>query len=139
MENKNLPIVALFIRYLGVGSIATGVHYSVFLALVASGFADPVLASVSGGVLGAFVSYVGNKRLCFIAKGDCKLQPIRFLLISLAANLGNGMGMWVLIKIDLSPFISQILVTLILTALGFIAHRFWTFNHADITSAFRTP
>lgn len=138
MENTSMSIIALLIRYLGIGLVATGGHYFVFLLLIVNGVTDPVLASVGGGVIGAIISYIGNRRLSFVATGIYKLQPIRFVLVSLATNIGNGVGMWVLIKFNLSPLVSQILVTLTLTALGFTAHRFWTFNHADITSAFRT-
>ena len=139
MEKKSPPILALLIRYLGIGIIATGVHYSVFLVLVATGFSAALLASICGGVAGAIVSFIGNRELCFVANGTRKFQPIRFALVALATNIGNGIGMWFLVKSNLSPLISQVLVTLTLTALGFIAHRFWTFNHADITSASRTP
>jgi putative flippase GtrA len=111
----------------------------VFLVLVATGFSAALLASICGGVAGAIVSFIGNRELCFVANGTRKFQPIRFALVALATNIGNGMGMWFLVKSNLSPLISQVLVTLTLTALGFIAHRFWTFNHADITSASRTP
>lgn len=139
MEMKSPALLALLIRYLGVGFIATGIHYAMFLVLVATEFADPLLASICGGMVGAIASFIGNRTLCFVADGSRKFQPIRFVLVALATNFGNGVGMWFLIKSNLSPLISQVLVTSILTALGFIAHRFWTFNHADITSISREP
>lgn len=107
-----MSIIALLIRYLGIGFVATGGHYFVFLLLIVNGVTDPVLASVGGGVIGAIISYIGNRRLSFVATGIYKLQPIRFVLVSLATNIGNGVGMWVLIKFNLSPLVSQILVTL---------------------------
>jgi putative flippase GtrA len=139
MKKKSLFDLALLIRYLGIGLVATGVHYLVFLALIATRFTDPLLASICGGIVGASVSFIGNKELCFTAIGTRRFQPIRFALVALATNIGNGLGLWFLIKSNLSPIIAQAVVTLTLTAVGFIAHRFWTFNHADITSASRTP
>lgn len=137
---KNRPsVITLLFRYLGVGLIATSAHYAVFLTLVTTAFVTPLLASISGGMVGAIASYFGNRALCFVADGSRKFQPVRFALVALATNFGNGVGMWFLIKSNLSPLISQLLVTVTLTGLGFIAHRFWTFNHADITSFSRAP
>ncbi|MBF8791584.1 GtrA family protein [Pseudomonas monteilii] len=137
---KNRPsVITLLFRYLGVGLIATSAHYAVFLTLVTTAFVTPLLASTSGGMVGAIASYFGNRALCFVADGSRKFQPVRFALVALATNFGNGVGMWFLIKSNLSPLISQLLVTVTLTGLGFIAHRFWTFNHADITSFSRAP
>jgi len=139
MENKSPSLFTLLIRYLGIGLIATGIHYAVFLVLVVTEFTAPLLASIFGGMVGAVASFIGNRALCFVADGSRKFQPVRFALVALATNFGNGVGMWFLIKSNLSPLISQVLVTVTLTALGFIAHRFWTFNHADITSLSRAP
>lgn len=139
MENKSPSLFTLLIRYLGIGLIATGIHYAVFLVLVATESTTPLLASIFGGMVGAVASFIGNRALCFVADGSRKFQPVRFALVALATNFGNGVGMWFLIKSNLSPLISQVLVTVTLTALGFIAHRFWTFNHADITSLSRAP
>ncbi|WP_137163148.1 MULTISPECIES: GtrA family protein [Pseudomonas] len=139
MENKTQPLISLLIRYLGVGFIATGIHYAVFLVLVTTELATPLLASICGGMVGAIASFIGNRALCFVSDGSRKFQPVRFALVALATNFGNGVGMWFLIMSNLSPLISQLVVTLSLTALGFIAHRFWTFNHADITSLSRAP
>ncbi|MFY1028794.1 GtrA family protein [Pseudomonas asiatica] len=139
MKNKCPSLIVLLIRYLGVGLIATGIHYAVFLMLIATAFSTPLLASIFGGIAGATASFLGNRTLCFVADGPRKFQPVRFALVALATNFGNGVGMWFLIKSNLSPLISQVLVTVTLTGLGFIAHRFWTFNHADITSFSRAP
>ena len=139
MEIKSPPLYRLLIRYLGIGFIATAIHYFVFLLLVATEMSTPFLASIFGGLEGAIASFIGNRAYCFKADGFRKFQPLRFALVALATNIGNGVGMWLLIKSNLSPLISQVLVTVTLTALGFIAHRFWTFNHADITSLSRAP
>ncbi|MFN3049223.1 GtrA family protein, partial [Pseudomonas alloputida] len=53
MENQNPPLITLLIRYLGIGFIATGIHYVVFLVLVTTEFATPLLASICGGMVGA--------------------------------------------------------------------------------------
>ncbi|MHA6164092.1 GtrA family protein [Pseudomonas sichuanensis] len=139
MENKSPLLITFLARYLGVGLIATGVHYLIFLALLMTGFAAPLLASICGGMAGAVASYIGNKSYCFVADGSKEFRPFRFALVALATNFGNGVGMWFLIKLNMSPFISQIVMTVAITVLGFIAHRFWTFSHADITSVSRAP
>ncbi|PMY78395.1 sugar translocase [Pseudomonas sp. FW306-2-2C-D06B] len=109
MENQNPPLITLLIRYLGIGFIATGIHYVVFLVLVTTEFATPLLASICGGMVGAIASFIGNRALCFVADGSRKFQPVRFALVALATNFGNGVGMWFLIKSNLSPLISQVL------------------------------
>lgn len=139
MKNKTPSLITLLFRYLGIGVIATGIHYAVFLILFTTEAATPLLVSICGSMAGAVASFIGNKTLCFVADGFRKLQPLRFALVALATNFGNGVGMWLLIKSNISPFISQVLMTVTLTSLGFIAHRFWTFNHADITSISRAP
>lgn len=50
MENQTPPLTTLLIRYLGIGFIATGVHYAVFLLLVTTEFVTPLLASISQAV-----------------------------------------------------------------------------------------
>lgn len=58
MENQTPPLTTLLIRYLGIGFIATGVHYAVFLLLVTTEFVTPLLASICGGMVGAIASFV---------------------------------------------------------------------------------
>lgn len=70
MENQTPPLTTLLIRYLGIGFIATGVHYAVFLLLVTTEFVTPLLASICGGMVGAIASFIGNRALCFVAHGS---------------------------------------------------------------------
>ena len=63
MENQTPPLTTLLIRYLGIGFIATGVHYAVFLLLVTTEFVTPLLASICGGMVGAIASFIGNRAL----------------------------------------------------------------------------
>jgi len=136
---KPLPsIVLLLVRYLGVGLLATLVHYLIFLLLMAAGLFGPLLASVCGGVAGGVVSFFGNRTLCFVTDGRRKFQPVRFALVASAMNIGNAASMALLLGLGMSPLFAQVLVTLILVLLGFSIHRFWTFSNADITSFSRT-
>ncbi|MEZ1509397.1 GtrA family protein [Pseudomonas soli] len=83
MENKSPLHIIFLARYLGVGLIATGVHYLIFLALLMAGFVAPLLASshhllvgmssfICGGV--AMVGeYVG------VTLAEVKRRPLYFL------------------------------------------------------------
>ncbi|MDD1013447.1 GtrA family protein [Pseudomonas rubra] len=134
---NKFPLKDRLLRYLGVGALATFVHHLLFAGLLLVW--APWTASVAGAATGALVSFWGNRRACFPASAGRKLQPLRFILVSLLHNLGNAAVMWLLLEcLSWGPLLAQALTTLCLTLLGFLAHRYWTYADVDIFTCYRT-
>lgn len=126
----------LLSRYLSVGLIATLIHYMVFLLSLQ--ISPPLTASIAGGVAGVVVSFFGNRKMCFVTTQDKRLQPLKFFGCVVLMNSCNALGMWLLlVPLKVTPIVSQLLVTLVLTPPGFLINRYWAYHNADITLRFR--
>jgi putative flippase GtrA len=132
-QNPLLPrlIAAKLIRYLGIGAVATSVHYWVFVLMLLQG--APLLGSICGAALGAAASFWLGRKACFIAAQGKTLQPIKFICVALFHNAANALLMGALLQFPLiAPVLAQMLVTASLTLIGFFIHTKWTYHHADL-------
>lgn len=130
---KTPPIPDRLLRYLGVGALATLGHFALFACLLL--VLAPWGASVVAAAGGALVSFWGSRRACFPARGNRSLQPRRFVCVTLLHNGANAVTMWLLLEyFTLGAWPAQALSTLVLTLLGYFAHRYWTYNDVDIFS-----
>ncbi len=57
------------LRFAAVGLAATGVHYSVLVAMVEIGGVKPIVATTCGYAIGIVVSYALNRRFTFVSRG----------------------------------------------------------------------
>lgn len=124
-------ITALLCRFLGVGAIATLAHQLVFILMLMLG--APWLGSVCGAAVGAVVNFWLTRKACFVAQNGKRLQPYRFVYAALAHNFANAILMSLLLRTSLPPLFAQMLITGCLTVVSFFIHRYWTYNHVDLT------
>jgi putative flippase GtrA len=117
-----------FAAFLAVGLIATAIQYAVLLLAVRALHADPVLGSSVGFVLSAAVNYLLNYHLTFRSSSSHASAVGRFLLVSGAGLLLNGMIMYLLTQpLHLVYWLAQLAATAVVTIWNFLGSALWTF------------
>jgi len=120
--------VKRFIRYLGVGAIATGSHYLTLAAFVELGHWPAWLASGVGAVVGAQVAFFGNRRFTFDHSGA--IGPAWFKFMG-TAGAGALLGMAIValgVAAGWHYLAAQVLATLCSLLLTYVVNRAWTFR-----------
>lgn len=117
-----------FMRYVGVGALATVVHYALLVAAVEWGRWQASSASGMAAVVGAQVAYLCNRRLTFSYAGALARSWLRFQLTAL---FGAGVSMLVVglaVRSGLHYLLGQLLATGIVAVLTYVVNRSWTFR-----------
>jgi putative flippase GtrA len=92
-----------FLRFAGVGAVATAIHYATLLLLVEAGDLRAVAATSIGFACGAAFSYLANHRWTFARRADHSSAAVRYLVmlgVGFALNaavvwmLHDGLGLW---------------------------------------------
>ena len=126
-------MLARFIRFTGIGVIATASHYAVLVALVQAGAAGAVAASAAGCLVGAVVSYVLNYRFTFFsAQRHVIAVPIFFLFAGLSLVLNTVLMAGLTGSLGLHYLPAQVLVTGVLLVWNFFVHQRWTFRERGV-------
>jgi putative flippase GtrA len=117
-----------FVRYVGVGAVATALHYAV-LVLCVEVFGWPAfIGSGVGAVIGAQLAYAGNRWYTFAHRGAVGASWPRFQFTAL---LGALLGMAVValgVRLGLHYLLAQVAATLSSLLLTFAVNRAWTFR-----------
>ena len=117
-----------FARYVGVGAVATGVHYAVLAAAVELGHWPAWLASGFGAVVGAQVAFIGNRSFTFAHRGGVCDAWLKFMGTALAGAL-LGMAIVALgVALGWHYLAAQALATLCALVLTYAVNRAWTFR-----------
>ena len=133
---QKLGLIERFIRFTGVGVIATAAHYAVLVALVQGVGAGAVAASAAGCLVGAAVSYVLNYRFTFVSDRRHRVAaPIFFLLAGLGLILNTVLMAGLTAGLGLHYLPAQVLVTGVLLVWNFFAHQRWTFREQAVRQA----
>jgi putative flippase GtrA len=111
-----------------IGMITAISHYGVLVGLVELGSLRPVPATLAGYLVGAVVSYMLNRRFTFATERTHVAAGWRFLAI---AGLGF-IATWGLMALFVDrlgwPYLPmQIVTTLLVMAISFTGHKFWSF------------
>ncbi len=121
-----------FVRFLGVGGVATSLHYAVLLFLVEIIGFYAVLSSFLGAFAGAVISYILNYHITFQATRPHRSAMPRFFFIAfLSLALNTALMTFFVEQAGFAYFPSQILTTFLLIIITFGANRIWTFH--DLT------
>lgn len=119
-----------FLRFITVGTAATGVHYVAAIAFVASGIFSPRAANVAGFLCAFSVSFLGQWNWTF----DDSRAPLgralpAYFLVALSSFLLNASLFELLLRRTALPYyISLALVLSAVTAVTFLASHFWAFR-----------
>ncbi len=118
-----------FVRYSGVGALATACHYLVLVGAVELGRVSPVVAAMVGFLVGGFVSYTLNRRWTFESDRAHEAAVPRFALVAFVGFLLTGVFMSAfteLLRLHYLP--SQVLTTGLVMIWTFLGNRYWTFR-----------
>lgn len=119
----------LFVRFAGVGALATSVHYLLLVALVESGLAGPVAATVWGYLAGALVGYAANRRYTFASRVRHSVGLPRFLIVAAVGLALNATLMaWMTGSLEIHYLVAQVVATVLVLLWNFAANRLWTFG-----------
>jgi putative flippase GtrA len=126
------PLVRLahqFVRYAGVGALATGFHYLTLVAAVELGGASPVLAAMCGFLVGGSISYGLNRSWTFGSDRAHEAAVPRFAIVAFIGFLLTGAFMALLTgPLGLHYLLAQVTTTGLVMIWTFLGHRHWTFR-----------
>ena len=118
-----------FASFFGVGVIAAVVHYGLLIALVDSGAAGPVPATLAGYIAGGVASYVLNRRHTYRSDRPHREASWRFGLVAAVGFILTGLLMQVFTGWLEAPYLpAQLVTTGIVLFWSFLANRIWTFG-----------
>ena len=114
--------------FVGVGLIASVVHYALLIALVEAGGIAPVPSALCGFTAGGIVSYGLNRRHTFESARPHEQAVWRFALVASVAFVLTYLFMRLFHEIGHMPYLlAQVVTTLIVMVWTFAANRLWTF------------
>jgi dolichol-phosphate mannosyltransferase len=120
---------AMLIKYCVVGASGYVVNLAVYSALVRGGDVHYLAAAVCSFLVAVTNNYTWNRLWTFRAqRGHVGLQGIRFLLVSVAALGANLVCLQVLTDLELDKVVSQALAIAIVTPIGFLGNKLWSFG-----------
>lgn len=117
-----------FLRYGGVGAVATAAHYAVLVIVVEAAGWPAWLGSGLGATVGAQVAYAGNRAYTFEHRGPIGPSWLKFMG---TAAIGALLGMAIVAlgtRLGLHYLLAQIAATLTSLVLTFLINRRWTFS-----------
>ena len=117
-----------FAAFLGVGAAAAVIHYGLLIALVESGLASPVPATLAGYIAGGLMSYFLNRQHTYRSSRPHREATWRFAAVALVGFLLTWLFMHIFTLWLGSPYIpAQLVTTGIVMLWSFLAHKAWTF------------
>lgn len=118
-----------FIKFLGIGAIATIIQYVIFITLVEFTSLAVVLASALGYGISSIFNYLMNYHYTFSSDAKHKVASLKFTLVALVGLSLNSILMYLLVGLfEVHYIISQIIVTGVILVINFFAHKLWTFQ-----------
>jgi putative flippase GtrA len=117
-----------FLRYAGAGAVGTAAHYAVLAGLVQGAQAGIVLASTAGATVGAGINYFLNHRITFASTAPHARALPRFAVVAAAGIALNALVLALMLAL-VGPhyFVAQIVATIAVLVVGYLANRAWTF------------
>ena len=125
----------MLINYCVVGASGYVVNLAVYSALVRGADVHYLAAAVCSFLVAVTNNYTWNRLWTFRAqRGHVGLQGIRFLLVSVAALGANLVCLQLLTDLDLDKVVSQALAIVIVTPIGFLGNKLWSFGTPVVTT-----
>jgi putative flippase GtrA len=121
-------LLARFLRFTLVGSVATAIQYAVLVLLVHGTKADPIWASAAGFVVSAFANYFINYRYTFCSRQRHAAALTKFSVLASIGLFLNAAIMSGLIHSGLHYFPAQIVATVVVLLWNFSGNSAWTFR-----------
>lgn len=111
-----------------VGALNTVVGYMSYLLLLALS-SNYVFSLALGHGVAIVNSFIWNKRWTFRSKGETKGEAARFLLVYAFTFVANLLALALMVeRLGWDPRYSQALLLIVMPAVAFLAHRWWSFD-----------
>ena len=125
----NSALAARFLKFAGVGAVATGIQYAVLVACVEVFAAPAVLASALGFVIGAVANYWLNYHFTFRSDKPHLAAASRFALTA-AVGLAINSGIMLLLahRLGMVYLFAQVIATALVLAWTFTVNSLWSFG-----------
>lgn len=121
-----------FIRFCGVGLIATALQYIILIVLSEAAQVNAVAASAVGYGLSAAVNYSLNYYFTFASRQSHRVAATRFAVVSTVGLGLNTSLMYVGVSVLRLHYLPvQIVATIVVLAWNFSANRIWTYRLPD--------
>ena len=115
-------------RFALVGVVATGIHYSILLALVHGADTGPAIATTIGYAVSIVFSYVLNRRFTFHVAAPIAASFIKFTLLY---GIGAGLNAWIvhaLTDMDAALIAAQLIASAAVLVWNYLGARFVVFR-----------
>ncbi len=118
----------LITRYLGGGALNTIVGFSLIFVLMGFGV-SPLLANISGYLVGFVLGFVVSKRFIFCSNGHLVLETTRYLFAFAISFFANVLVLqWSLNYLELHAIASQVMAAISYTILMYFLMRYFVFD-----------
>lgn len=125
-------MLAQFIRFCGVGVVATTLQYVILIALTELAHVDAIAASAIGFILSAAANFVLNYYFTFASKQVHHVAAIRFAAVSGFGLALNTLLMFVGTSVlEMHYLPAQVVATVVVLVWTFSAHRIWTYRLSE--------
>ena len=125
---RRSPFGRQIASFVGVGVVATSLHYLVLITAVQGFGASPVPSALLGYCCGGFVSYRLNRRHTFTSDRPHAEAAWRFVLVAGVGFVLTFLLMGLFVDRWRRPYLlAQVVTTGIVMFWTFAANRFWTF------------
>ncbi len=121
-------IIRQITSFIGVGFIATAVHYTILFVLVEGADLGPVTASGIGAFFGGVTSYFLNKSVTFQSDASHKKAAPKFFLVASLAFAAN-LALMALFTLQWGVYypIAQLITTGLIIIITFGLNKYWSF------------
>jgi len=124
-----LELISQLTRFTGAGLISAIGHYGLLISLVQGLDVEPVMASLAGALLGAWINYAVNYRYTLRSRKRHRESVAKFAVVAGVGLLLNTLFMWLGVHLLAAHYlVSQVLATVLVLIWSFGANRHWTFR-----------
>jgi putative flippase GtrA len=122
-----------FIKFVGIGGLATALQYALMILLIEWLQLQEVLASASAYAISAIFNYLANYYFTFAgisgSSNQGHLQTFSKFVVVAGLGLGlNTLLFYVLFNSGLHYLIAQVFATLVTLCVNFAAHKLWIYR-----------
>jgi putative flippase GtrA len=130
---KAAAVIKQLSSFVGVGVIASLIHYALLVTLVEVGGLAPVPSALCGFTVGGIVSYGLNRRHTFVSERPHQQAAWRFALVATVAFVLTYIFMRLFHETGHMPYLlAQLVTTGIVMIWTFGANKLWTFPTAKL-------
>ena len=117
-----------FIKFVGVGGVATGIHYLILMALVELHLTSAVVATTLGYLVSSLFNYGANYYLTFNSQAKHMTAAVRFYIVAGIGLVLNSAIVYLLNDVANAHYLlAQVVATLLVMCWNYIAHKNWTY------------